>query len=116
MYGLDLCSDYDLWTVAGYQFPPKDEADWSNSELEEHDACYVENGLLVLRDRRNPEASEAWFAEHVPYETYDGETVYTEVIADFRPDAAFLCEEWLVLRCGPGRGAGPYHRQLRPFL
>ena len=82
LYGLDLCSDYDLWTVAGYQSPPKDEADWSNSELEEHDACYVENGLLVLRDRRNPEASEAWFAEHVPYETYDGETVYSEFVAD----------------------------------
>lgn len=82
MYGLDLCSDYDLWTDAGYQFPPKDEADWFDSEHEEHVACYVEDGLLVLRDRRKPEAGEAWFAEHVPFETYDGETVYTEVIAD----------------------------------
>ena len=105
MYGLDLCSDYDLWTVAGYQFPPKDEADWSNSELEEHDACYVENGLLVLRDRRNPEASEAWFAEHVPYETYDGETVYTEVIADAETKEIIEFNDYLEDRDGAMRRA-----------
>lgn len=82
LYGIDLCSDYDLWTDAGYQFPPQDEANWSCSEFEEHVACYVEDGMLFMRDKRNPEASEAWFTEHMPYETYDGESVYSEVVAN----------------------------------
>lgn len=81
-YGLNMCTDYDLLRDAGYQIVTDDEAKWANNEGDAHEACYIENGLLVLRDRKYPEAAESWFAEHLPFETYDGEAVYDEVIVD----------------------------------
>ncbi|MBO4915568.1 MAG: hypothetical protein J5449_10215 [Oscillospiraceae bacterium] len=81
-YGVDLCSDYDLFSSAGYQFVPEDRKTWFNSEVEEHVACYVEDGLLHILDRANAEKSAEWFAENLPFETYGGETMYSEVVAD----------------------------------
>ena len=82
-YGINLKSDPDIKGIAGYQFPPEGNEDlWSNNENEEHVACYIENGLLYIKDRQNPEASREWFGKRVPKETYDGQTVYSEVLAD----------------------------------
>lgn len=82
LYGLDLRSDYDLFDEAGYQIVLSDESVWFNSKTEEHVACYMEDGLLYLHDKSSAERSAEWFAEHLPFETYDGEIMHNELVAD----------------------------------
>lgn len=83
LYGFDMTSNYDLFEEAGYQFVPKnDEKAWSGNEHEEHVACYIADGRLYFRDKADAEFSAEWFAEHLPFETYSGETMYNEVVAD----------------------------------
>ena len=82
-YGVDLRSDYDILLSEGYQFAPRDnEKAWTDPEGEEHVSCYFEDGLVYFMDRRNPELSREWFEYYMPTEEYDGQTVYSEVIAD----------------------------------
>lgn len=84
VYGVDLRSDYNLLAYYGYQLVPDLEPgeSWYKSEFEEHVACYIEDGLIYMKDRNNEESSKEWFENNLPKETYDGEIVYSEVIAD----------------------------------
>lgn len=80
-YGLDMCSDYDPMEFA-HTLVPEDEEEWKGDGSDTHIACFVEDGLVYLRDRRSAEGSKEWFAVSVPGETYNGEILYSEVIAD----------------------------------
>ncbi len=82
IYGVDLRSDYDLLSLYGHQMVPDSETEWFRSDLEEHLECYIEDGLIHMKDRNNEESSKEWFENNVPKETYNDEIVYSEVIAD----------------------------------
>ncbi|MBO4374300.1 MAG: hypothetical protein J5829_04250 [Lachnospiraceae bacterium] len=82
-YGINLQDDPGLKELAGYQIPPEGQEElWSGSEDEEHVSCYIEDGVIYFMDRFKPEAGREWFEFYVPKETYDGQTVYSELIVD----------------------------------
>ena len=81
-YGVDLRSDYDLLADYGHQIVPYLEEEWFRSDLEEHLECYIEDGLVYMRDRNNEESSKELFESLMPNETYGDEIVYSEAIAD----------------------------------
>ncbi len=83
-YGVDLSSDYDLLADYGSQLvaDPEPGEPWFKSGSEEYGECYIEDGLIYMKERDNEESSKEWFENNVPKETYDGGKIYTEVIAD----------------------------------
>ena len=80
-YVFDFLHNYDPLANAGYEIVPERFEDWWSADDEIPAGCFTEDGKIHLITVSTEEGSRELIEDHLGL-PYNGETVYSEVIAD----------------------------------